>query len=124
MTFSSSFAARSGPSTHLGKGKGLGYTVNIPLPAGSGEGAYNEAWTRFALVVVVLLLTQRQTARWLGFVCVFFSVRIVVPRVNLFAPDIILVSCGFNASAMDPMARMMLSSAAYVRVTSTSINNH
>lgn len=59
----------------------LGTTINIPLPPGSGSGAYGYAFE-----------------------------RVVIPAVRRFAPDLILVSSGFDGSYADPLGSMMLSS--------------
>ncbi|KAF0700382.1 Aste57867_9087 [Aphanomyces stellatus] len=74
----------SGHIEETGKGDGDGYTINIPLPAGAGTGAYTAAMD-----------------------------RIIVPALRAFAPDFILVSSGFDASYMDPLANMMVSSECF-----------
>ena len=43
--------------------------------------------------------------------------RLVEPAVRRFDPDLILVACGFDASARDPAGRMMLSAPAFARMT-------
>jgi len=78
------FPPGSGPITDIGEGKGTGYNLNIPLPAGSGAGAYLAAFE-----------------------------RVIVPALRRFGPELILVSCGFDAGCFDPMARMMLHSGAF-----------
>jgi acetoin utilization deacetylase AcuC-like enzyme len=82
------YPLKSGSVNETGEGKGVGYTINIPLPPGTGEGGYDETWR-----------------------------RVIVPAIDAFHPDIIFVSSGFNASAMDQMACMMLSSGAFVKFT-------
>ncbi len=62
-------------------GVGEGTTINVPLPPGSGAGAYRAAFN-----------------------------RVVVPALEAFRPDLIFVSCGFDASFMDPLAAMICSS--------------
>jgi acetoin utilization deacetylase AcuC-like enzyme len=74
----------SGAITERGHGAGLGYNVNVPLPPGSGVGAYEQ--------------TFRQ---------------IVVPAIDAFNPDMIIVSSGFDAGAVDPLGRMMMHSDGY-----------
>jgi len=78
----------SGKVAHRGSGAGEGYNVNVPLPPGSGVGAYLAAME-----------------------------RVVVPALRVHRPDLLLVACGFDASAMDPLGRMMLHSEAYRRMT-------
>ncbi len=67
---------------------GAGTNVNIPLPPGCGEGAYLEAMR-----------------------------RVVVPAVRAFAPELIMVACGFDASALDPLGRMQLRASSFARLT-------
>jgi len=64
--------------------RGLGTTLNIPMPPGCGD------------------------AEYLGVV-----ERLVVPATMGFAPDLIIVSCGFDAHADDPLASMELSLEGY-----------
>jgi acetoin utilization deacetylase AcuC-like enzyme len=62
--------------------------INIPLPPGCGDGAY------------------RATME-----------TIVEPALQVFEPDFILVSAGFDASAQDPLGRMMVTSRGYGEMT-------
>jgi acetoin utilization deacetylase AcuC-like enzyme len=78
----------SGSLTENGEGAGLGSCINIPLPPGSGHGAYLAAFS-----------------------------QIVVPALSRFRPDLIVVPCGFDASALDPMARQMAHSETYRLMT-------
>lgn len=71
-----------------GAGDGLGFNVNIPLPPGSGEATYLRALE-----------------------------RIVAPRLRAFRPQLIVVACGFDANAFDPLARMLLLSDSYRKMT-------
>ena len=68
------YPARSGLVTETGEGAGSGATVNVPLPAGSGRGAYVEALE-----------------------------RVVIPALERFRPELIVVACGFDAGALDPL---------------------
>lgn len=76
-----------------GEGDGQGFTVNIPLPSGSGDATYEAAFE-----------------------------RIVLPIVDEYQPEMIFVSAGQDASIMDPLGRMSLSTDAYRRMTSLMIN--
>ncbi len=67
-----------------GEGPGLGATVNVPLPGGTSA----EAW----------LAAFR---------------RVVVPVVEQFSPDWILVSNGYDAHRLDPLGGMLLESEHY-----------
>jgi acetoin utilization deacetylase AcuC-like enzyme len=73
-----------GAVDQIGAGAGEGRTVNVPLPAGSGNAAYRATFE-----------------------------RVVVPVIEEFAPDLIIVSAGQDASAFDPLARMTLTTSAY-----------
>ena len=63
---------------------GSPHCINVPLPAGSGTGAYRACFE-----------------------------RLVVPALDRFQPDLVLVSAGYDAGFSDPLAQMMLSSEAY-----------
>jgi acetoin utilization deacetylase AcuC-like enzyme len=78
------FYPGSGDVDEVGEGGGRGFTVNVPLPAGSGDAVYATAFE-----------------------------RVVLPVVEAYAPDLLLVSAGFDASARDPLAQMELSPAAF-----------
>jgi len=62
--------------------------INLPLPPGSGTGAFAAAFD-----------------------------RVVVPALDRHRPELVLVACGFDSSAWDPHARLMLHSAAYRELT-------
>lgn len=78
----------TGTIEERGAGKGEGYTINVPLPPGSGVGAYEQ--------------TFRQ---------------IVIPALRAYQPDMIIVSSGFDAGAVDPLGRMMMHSGGYRSLT-------
>lgn len=78
------FPPDSGFVTERGEGAGLGYALNVPLPPGTGEGGYLSAMD-----------------------------RVVVPAIDRFRPDLILVASGFDANATDPLARQGLTSSTY-----------
>ncbi len=77
----------SGSMTETGRGPGTGFTVNVPLPPGVGDE---------------------------GFVQVFDEV--VLPSLDRFRPDAVLVSVGFDAHWADPLANMNLSLTGYDRL--------
>ncbi|SDQ24074.1 class II histone deacetylase [Leucobacter chromiiresistens] len=78
------FPVDSGLVDEQGAGAGAGTNINVPLPAGSGDGAY---WS-----------TVDEVAR---------------PAITAFAPDLILVSSGFDPSALDPLGRMSVTSEGF-----------
>lgn len=82
------FPHRSGPVDEVGGPAARGTNLNVPLPPGSGVGAYLEAFD-----------------------------RVVAPALERFRPELILVACGFDASPMDPLARMMVHSDGYRELT-------
>lgn len=78
----------SGYIADRGRGPGLGFNMNVPLPAGAGHTAY--------LAVMD---------------------DIVAPALARFRPDLIVVACGYDASAVDPMARMLATAETYREMT-------
>lgn len=68
----------TGEAKDRGTGAGLGANINIPLPPGSGHDNYLYAMD-----------------------------KIIAPAVKDFAPDVIIVACGFDASGVDPLSRML-----------------
>lgn len=78
----------SGHMEDVGEGEGEGFNINVPLPPGSGAGAYVAAFE-----------------------------RVVAPALRAYRPELIMVASGLDANAMDPLARMMVHSAAYKRMT-------
>ncbi|MGZ0703084.1 class II histone deacetylase [Pseudomonas piscis] len=78
----------SGTVEEQGAGAGLGFNINIPLPPGAGEDAYLHAFD-----------------------------EIVLPALAAHRPELILVPCGFDAGAHDPLGRMLLHSEAYRKLT-------
>lgn len=82
------FPLNSGTADEIGEGKGEGYAINISLPPGSGVGAYIAAFE-----------------------------RVVIPALETFNPDFIIVPSGFDGGDQDPLGRMMLHSDAYRAMT-------
>ena len=74
----------TGAAGEAGRGRGLGATLNIPLPAGCGDEIYTGVLQ-----------------------------RLLVPVTERFQPQLILVSCGFDAHVDDPLAAMQLSGAGF-----------
>ncbi|MDW5594138.1 histone deacetylase [Conexibacter stalactiti] len=80
----------TGPAGDVGSGAGTGYTVNVPLQAGGGDALYAS------------LLEHA-----------------VAPLARTYAPQLILVSAGFDAHRDDPLAGMALSEAGFAAMTGT-----
>ncbi len=78
----------TGAAAETGVGAGIGATLNVPVPAGTDGARYLEIFTAQ-----------------------------VVPRVRAFAPDIILVSAGFDAHRADPIGGLALDTATYAALT-------
>ena len=78
----------TGDIADRGRGAGLGYNMNIPLPPGVGHVGYLEAID-----------------------------RIVLPALDAYAPDLIVVACGYDASSYDPLARMSCTAETYAEMT-------
>jgi acetoin utilization deacetylase AcuC-like enzyme len=70
-----------------GPGEGNETTVNVPLPAGCGDAEYAEAVERVAL-----------------------------PALEAFAPDLLLVSAGFDAAAGDPIGGMRMTADGFAEL--------
>lgn len=79
----------SGAVTQTGEGDGEGYTINVPLPAGTGNAGYLEALD-----------------------------RVVLPAISQFRPELIIVSAGQDASGVDPLGRMAMSSNGFREIAS------
>lgn len=78
----------TGAISDRGEGAGKGLNINLPLPAGSGHTAYLHAME-----------------------------QIVLPAIRAFGPDMIIVACGFDASAIDPLARMLATAETFGEMT-------
>ncbi len=74
----------SGDLAVVGNGKAAGTNLNIPLPPGSGHGAYLAAFD-----------------------------QVVLPALHRFRPELIVIASGLDASAMDPLGRMLCTSETY-----------
>jgi acetoin utilization deacetylase AcuC-like enzyme len=74
----------SGLLSDAGFGPGEGYTINLPVPAGSEEGL------------------------WLSLL-----EHVVLPAAQAFAPELVLISAGFDAHRADPLANCRLESSSF-----------
>ena len=43
--------------------------------------------------------------------------RLVIPKLLMFKPDIVIVACGFDASGVDPLSRMLCGSDTFAEMT-------
>jgi acetoin utilization deacetylase AcuC-like enzyme len=74
----------SGHWSEIGEGEGEGYTVNVPLPAGVGDEGYERVFD-----------------------------EVLYPLAERYAPQLILVSAGYDAHWADPLGMMQLSTTGY-----------
>lgn len=80
----------SGGASDLGSGQGRGYTVNLPVRPGSGDGLYR------SLVD-----------------------HVVMPLGQSFAPQLILISAGFDAHHEDPLADCRVTEAGFAAMAAS-----
>jgi acetoin utilization deacetylase AcuC-like enzyme len=78
----------TGRTNEMGEGAGAGATINLPVPAGTGDAEVT------ALFDDVLL-----------------------PRLHAFAPQLLLISAGYDAAAGDPLGGLRLTPAGYAALT-------
>jgi acetoin utilization deacetylase AcuC-like enzyme len=78
------FYPGTGAIDEVGEGEGRGFTVNLPMPAGLGDGDYAAVFR-----------------------------EVVEPIGRAFAPELVLVSAGFDAYVDDPLAGMRLTARGY-----------
>jgi acetoin utilization deacetylase AcuC-like enzyme len=78
----------TGRATERGKGAGAGYTINVPMEAGEGDEEYHAIF-----------------------------LKSLVPAVDAFKPEFVIISAGFDAHKDDPLASMGLTEAGYADLT-------
>jgi acetoin utilization deacetylase AcuC-like enzyme len=81
------FYPGTGAADEVGIGRGAGYTFNVPLEAGATDADYDMVYA-----------------------------DAIVPVLDAFAPELMLVSAGFDAHERDPIASMRVTTAGYARV--------
>lgn len=74
----------SGHQKEIGHGDGEGTIINVPLPPRAGDQSFTHIWD-----------------------------ELLSPTAERFAPDIILVSAGFDAHWDDPLANLQLTTSGY-----------
>ena len=82
------FYPGTGAADDVGRGKGAGFTLNVPLEAGSTDGDYDEVFK-----------------------------ALVIPVIDQFRPELLLISAGYDAHERDPLARMRVTTAGYTALT-------
>ena len=78
------FYPGTGHEEESGRGDGEGFTMNVPLPPGCDDGDYAAAFSQALL-----------------------------PAADKFAPQLVLVSAGFDAHRCDPLADMRVTSEGF-----------
>jgi acetoin utilization deacetylase AcuC-like enzyme len=76
------------PGTGAAGERGAGNIFNAPLPPDAGSAAFRAAWEEKLL-----------------------------PELDLFRPQLVLISAGFDADARDPLAQLQLVSDDYTWIT-------
>ena len=71
-----------------GEGAGEGCNLNIPLLPGAGQDAYLAAFD-----------------------------KLVLPKLDAYKPDLIIVACGFDANGFDPLSRTLAHSGTFADLT-------
>ncbi|XP_047334589.1 histone deacetylase 14, chloroplastic [Impatiens glandulifera] len=79
----------TGKFNEIGHGAGEGTTLNLPLPGGSGDIAMRRVFD-----------------------------EVIAPSAQRFKPDIILVSAGYDAHVLDPLASMQFTTGTYYNLAS------
>jgi acetoin utilization deacetylase AcuC-like enzyme len=82
------FYPGTGAAEETGTGAGRGFNINLPLPAGAGD------------------LAMRQLME-----------QIVRPAADRFRPNLVLVSAGFDAHWLDPLASLQFTLSGYAHLT-------
>lgn len=75
-----------------GSGPGSGYSMNIPLPPGAGDGEYIHSMESH-----------------------------VIPAIKEFAPELILISAGFDAHNQDPISDMTVTEEGFRKLTALTL---
>ncbi len=78
----------TGSHEEVGDGEGKGYTVNVPLSYGMGDGDYT-----------------------------YLLKEILVPIADLYRPEIVLVSAGFDTHHNDPLGGMAVTESGFAAMT-------
>jgi len=82
------FYPGTGQAMETGEGEGKGLTINVPLSGGQGDDEYREIFQ-----------------------------NVLVPAADVFRPEFVLISAGFDAHRDDPLARMELTEQGYAELT-------
>ncbi len=78
------FYPGTGAYSETGTGRGEGATLNCPMPAGAGDEQYTQVF-----------------------------VEKILPKIDAFAPEFVIISAGFDGHVDDPLANICLSTEFY-----------
>lgn len=78
----------SGYDWEIGAGEGKGHTLNVPMPPGAGDAEYVKAMSEH-----------------------------VMPKLEHFRPELLLISAGFDAHRDDPLADIGLTEEGFFHIT-------
>jgi len=79
----------TGSKEDVGEGKGKNFNLNIPMKAGDGDFEYIKAFK-----------------------------ELILPRIEVFRPEFILISAGFDGHRDDPLSSINLTEDGYSEMTS------
>jgi acetoin utilization deacetylase AcuC-like enzyme len=82
------FYPGTGRATETGEGPGKGLTINVPLSGGQGDDEYRDVFQ-----------------------------KVLIPAADVFQPEFVLISAGFDAHRDDPLASMELTEQGYAELT-------
>ncbi|MEO5769781.1 MAG: histone deacetylase [Polyangia bacterium] len=83
------FYPGTGAANEIGRGEGTGLTVNCPLPPGQTDADYGALFT-----------------------------DVMLPALERFAPEVVIVSAGFDAHARDPLGEMKVTERGFAAMCS------
>lgn len=83
----------TGFANEIGEGEGAGFTINCPLPQGSKDSDLLEAWEKR-----------------------------ICPRFTEYAPDLLLISAGFDADHRDPLSGLDITQAGLTELSARVVN--
>jgi acetoin utilization deacetylase AcuC-like enzyme len=87
------FYPGTGTTAEQGEGEGLGYTFNMPFRQGTGDDAYLSVFDEF-----------------------------IIPAMNEFKPEFIIITAGFDAHREDPLGGMNLTERCFGAMTARLVN--
>jgi acetoin utilization deacetylase AcuC-like enzyme len=83
----------TGAAREIGEGPGIGTTLNCPLPTGAGDLEYQQVWDQ--------------------------KIR---PALEEYAPEMLIISAGFDADQRDPLAGLQVTPAGFESLSASIIS--